>query len=439
MRFSTLIGWVTLGIVTIAVIASFGLPALPVHAATRTYSGTVTINGNPAPPGTVIRVFISGQTAPCASTTTGVGGSYSIAVNDTGGPCPPTGSTTTALFFHVVGPFGARRVAADTFTGPATPTLNLEYNWHQISGTVSVGSTPPPAGAAVEAFVDAHPDACVQADTVSSGAFSLVVVRGAVGTGNDQPPQCHDGIAASPISFHVNGTPVLAVTVNFSPGANTTGLILALPEAGHRVSGLATIGGNPAAGTQVQALIGSTVCATTMTNDSGQFDFNVPPTTQTAGCGVNGATINFRVAGQPVATTLTFQSGGVSTNVLLGLAVTPTPTPTPTITPTATPTLTPTPTLTLTPTPTPTARPAQWLDRPPTTAGAVQTCPTLGQWLLLYWGGDTPIATAAAACPNADRFWVSRQGQWFGFAPGAPGASDTWDVVHGEAHFVRGG
>lgn len=84
--------------------------------------------------------------------------------------------------------------------------------------------------------------------------------------------------------------------------------------------------------------------------------------------------------------------------------------------------------------------PAQWLDRPPGTAAVTLVCPGSGQWLLLYWGsGDTvPIATAAAICANADRYWTNREGRWLGFSKDTPSASDVWNVTWGEAHFVHG-
>ena len=89
------------------------------------------------------------------------------------------------------------------------------------------------------------------------------------------------------------------------------------------------------------------------------------------------------------------------------------------------------------PTPTPTV--GQWLDRPPG-GSASATCPASGQWLLLYWGGSegTPIAMAADACANAEFYWVSREGRWQGFAKSVPAASDEWNVLTGEAHFIRG-
>lgn len=93
------------------------------------------------------------------------------------------------------------------------------------------------------------------------------------------------------------------------------------------------------------------------------------------------------------------------------------------------------PTVQVTPTPTV----AQWTVQPPVSPGALRACPDPGQWLLLYWGGanGVPIAMAADTCTNADLYWVNRDGRWMGFAKAARGASDTWDVLHGEAHFVH--
>jgi hypothetical protein len=83
--------------------------------------------------------------------------------------------------------------------------------------------------------------------------------------------------------------------------------------------------------------------------------------------------------------------------------------------------------------------PPVWHDRPPTTPRTTSICPESGLWLLLYWGSgmERPIADAAGACPDADRFWVSREGRWLGFTPAVPLASDDWTVTYGEAHFVR--
>jgi plastocyanin len=105
-------------------------------------------------------------------------------------------------------------------------------------------------------------------------------------------------------------------------------------------------------------------------------------------------------------------------------------------------TITPTQTATATPAMTATAPAgmAQWLDRPPVSSDARPSCPAAQQWLLLYWsGGDgIAIATAAAACASADIYWVNREGRWLGFAKAAAAASDSWNVLRGEAHFVHG-
>jgi hypothetical protein len=89
---------------------------------------------------------------------------------------------------------------------------------------------------------------------------------------------------------------------------------------------------------------------------------------------------------------------------------------------------------------TPTPPASQWVDRPPSTPGATNTCPAAGQWLLVYWSGaeNTAIATAAGVCPDAAYYWVSRSGRWLGFSKASQGASDSWQVLTGEAHFVRG-
>ena len=127
-----------------------------------------------------------------------------------------------------------------------------------------------------------------------------------------------------------------------------------------------------------------------------------------------------------------------------GTTFTTTPSGTAAAIATATATRTATATVTAAATATAAATPSvvapRWLDRPGISPGAVVSCPAGGQWLLLYWGGssDTPIATAADACADADLYWVSRQGNWLGYAQDRPEASDTWTVLAGEAHFVRG-
>jgi hypothetical protein len=82
-----------------------------------------------------------------------------------------------------------------------------------------------------------------------------------------------------------------------------------------------------------------------------------------------------------------------------------------------------------------------WLSAPPSTPNAIETCPQERQWLLLYWGvaDSVSISNAAEECFNADVFWISRGGRWLAYSKSAPNASDDWNVVRGEAHFIRGG
>lgn len=130
------------------------------------------------------------------------------------------------------------------------------------------------------------------------------------------------------------------------------------------------------------------------------------------------------VTGTPIVTaTLPIFSTPIATATLTATSVAPT-----TQAPTATPSVI-----------APTVGTARWVDRPPTTTGGTATCPSLGQWLLLYWDGvSTGMATASAACTSADFFW-SRQGdRWLGFSVQMTGASDTWTQQPGEVAFVHG-
>jgi hypothetical protein len=83
---------------------------------------------------------------------------------------------------------------------------------------------------------------------------------------------------------------------------------------------------------------------------------------------------------------------------------------------------------------------ANWLDLPPAVPAARSSCPAGSLWSLLYWNGpnDTAIVSAAPICSTGDRFWVFRNGRWLGYSPLFPTASDTWNTLSGEAHFVRG-
>lgn len=85
---------------------------------------------------------------------------------------------------------------------------------------------------------------------------------------------------------------------------------------------------------------------------------------------------------------------------------------------------------------------SRWLTLFPGSPGAQAACPRTGrEWVFLYWDGEplTSIDAAASLCPNADRFWVNRDGRWLGYAPDREEVSEHWVILNrGEAHFLRG-
>lgn len=97
----------------------------------------------------------------------------------------------------------------------------------------------------------------------------------------------------------------------------------------------------------------------------------------------------------------------------------------------------PPPVFTLGPPPQPTSQPSILAASP---LGTTLTCPSAGQWLLLYWRapGPAPITVAAGLCPSADRFWVRRDGAWLGYSRDSPTASDPIVLLVNEAVFVHG-
>jgi hypothetical protein len=75
-----------------------------------------------------------------------------------------------------------------------------------------------------------------------------------------------------------------------------------------------------------------------------------------------------------------------------------------------------------------------------TPQGAHSACPapTRDAWYTWYWRGEvTTIAAAARTCQSADVFWLQRGTRWLGYTPDAPGASDPFDPVLGEAVLVH--
>ena len=106
----------------------------------------------------------------------------------------------------------------------------------------------------------------------------------------------------------------------------------------HALSGSVTVDGQPATvGTPVQALVGGNVCGQATVNEQSRYVIQVKHTSAQAGCGTDGATINFEVGGNP-AGTFTFKTGGSDDLNLTARAAPPappapvTPVPTPRIT-----------------------------------------------------------------------------------------------------------
>ncbi len=91
-----------------------------------------------------------------------------------------------------------------------------------------------------------------------------------------------------------------------------TGLVEAQspPSPPHRFFGRVTLnGGNAPVGTLVEALIGDRVCGTGQTSSPSNYVVDVNQPGAPAGCGSDGATVSFRVAGLPASPTAAFKSG----------------------------------------------------------------------------------------------------------------------------------
>lgn len=424
MRLSTLVGCLTVALIIVAVIGSFGFPVSQVQAASVTYQGTAFISGSPAPAGTLVQVFVSGKSMPCSFTyTTEVNGSYSITISDSGGNCPDPGSSATLWVggqFATSVPFSSSTPSPVIL--PLTAGAGTTGMGHFISGRALSSTGQPLSGATVQALIGGT--VCATTTTDALGNFSFTVAS------NMQIIGC--GTNGATISFRVAGQ-LVPQTVSFLSGGSTTNLTLTSGApttlGAHFIAGrVVNVAGTPLSGVVVQALIGSTVCATATTDAAGNFSLSVPAATTTIGCGATGSTVSFQVAGQTASQTVSFLSGGYTSNLVLVIGATLTPTPTPT----------PTPTVTVTPT----VSPARWLAQPPSPANpSAQTiCPAPERWLLAYWGGPAGIAISAAvnACPNVDLVWVNRAGVWYGFSTRAAQASDNWNVIAGEAHFLHG-
>jgi hypothetical protein len=194
----------------------------------------------------------------------------------------------------------------------------------------------------------------------------------------------------------------------------------AQPTPPTRFFGTVTVNGQPAAsGATVQARVGSNVCGTgnvTVSGNASNYVVDVASASTQPGCGTDGATVSFTVAGSAARETGTFQTGAFTPLNLTVAAAQATATPTaaprtPTPVPTTPRPTTPVPTTPRPTTPTPqqpSAKPATPAPQRPSTGpagtggGAAPSLPRTGAalqadsstsagWLL------TGIALAAVA------------------------------------------
>lgn len=136
---------------------------------------------------------------------------------------------------------------------------------------------------------------------------------------------------------------------------------------------------NAPAGTTVTATIGTVTCGSASVSPTGTYVLDVAASSGQAGCGTDGATVNFSVGSTRTTQTATWRQGGFIELNLTAQAATATPAATATATPTprpatatATATPRPSPTVTATPatSPRPSASPAPQAQKPAGTPAA---------------------------------------------------------------------
>jgi hypothetical protein len=183
----------------------------------------------------------------------------------------------------------------------------------------------------------------------------------------------------------------------------------------NRFFGDVIMDGAPApAGTNVTATIDGNVCGQTTVAADSTYVLEVVSSSQTAGCGTEGATVQFIVSGTPVGSWP--WSGGRFSPLDLPIPPNATPTPIPTPGPAG-------------PTPTP-APGMECVD-------LVQGCNPLA----MTWPDGTPIQMVAGAVwpPNMlHAMWryTPVPGFWLGYSPLYPGESDLTQVERLDAIFV---
>jgi hypothetical protein len=470
-----------------AVIAAVSQGSMPALAAIRAYQGSVTINGAVAANGTEVRVTVDGKDGVCASTVT-AGGRYLLYVADSGGSCPDPQSTPTVTF--LVNNIAVGAIAYEPSDGVQPVDLVVNQAGEAISGRAMVEGTPAASGTIVAVTVVGNTTPCITALVGGLGEYQVVVPPA-----TEQTPNCPS--PGQQITFTLNGL-ATRERIPFEPARSVT-LDLNAQPASHTVSGVALVAGQLATSVPVQAFVGQTLCGSTESSDQGRFSLTITAAVQQTGCGMDGSLVIFNIGGQRASQSVSFESGGNTQGLILSAApltcvysdrsppegaVTSETTPRISINVTCvsppgaismsldTAPVTPvvsgsgnTRTITYA-VPAPlspgehvvtvsvaaaeaatwtfsvgqTVSVGEWVDRPPSTQGSARTCPPPGEWRLLYWKGpgDVPIETAALSCVEAEVFWLSRQGRWFGYSKGAPNASDRWTTTVGEATFIRG-
>lgn len=173
----------------------------------------------------------------------------------------------------------------------------------------------------------------------------------------------------------------------------------------NRFFGDVLINGTPApAGTNVEAAIGDNVCGQTEVRADSTYVLDVVSSSQVAGCGTAGATVDFTVGGGP-AGNATWSSGLFSPLDLTYALL-----------------LAPTPMATTMPTPTPTSSPPSY-EVAELVAGCTPVATT--------YPDGTPIGTidGAVSPPGVlEALWEFEAGAWLGFSPLFPEGSDLGQV-----------
>jgi hypothetical protein len=117
---------------------------------------------------------------------------------------------------------------------------------------------------------------------------------------------------------------VLAGAVALMPGP----IASAQPLPPNRFFGKATASGQPAAGAAIVALVGGTNCGSATADGSGNYRLDVLSSGERPGCGTDGASVTFTVAGQRASQTGTWKQGEFTPLDLTGAAGTATATST---------------------------------------------------------------------------------------------------------------